>query len=209
MQYFEGGNKLGILKRRNGLRVEGDQFVCRLLAARGRSLWHRVTAKQGRILGVGDETMLFHWEESTTTKTALFRRNPMDAWGFGPQALSFVGYDARTSCPPHFAPGDPKTLARDATDFCHGLLCQDSLVVKAKERNEWSERAHCNLSECSFRHTDYSRLLQTTADDELPISALHRLLPESAQCNTIQLPNQTHGILVVLVPIRAQLCCSM
>ena len=97
------------------------------LAARGSSLWRRVTAKQGRILGVGDETMLFHWEESTTTKTAAGRRNDHflnqgGAWGFGPQALSFVGYDAKTSCPPHFAPGDPKTLARDATDCCHGLL---------------------------------------------------------------------------------------
>ena len=28
-----------------------------------------------------DETMLFHWEESATTKTAPFRRNPLGAGG--------------------------------------------------------------------------------------------------------------------------------
>ncbi len=37
--------------------------------------------------------MLFHWEESATTKTAPFRRNPKGAGGFGPQALSLVGHD--------------------------------------------------------------------------------------------------------------------
>ncbi len=46
------------------------------LAARGGSLEGRVTAKRGRVLGGDDETMLFHWEESATTKTAPFRRNP-------------------------------------------------------------------------------------------------------------------------------------
>ena len=74
--------------------------------------------------------MLFHCEEPTTTKTAAGRRNDHflnqgGAWGFGPKALSFVGYDGKTSCPPHFAPGDPKTLARDATDLCHGLLADE------------------------------------------------------------------------------------
>ena len=28
-----------------------------------------------------DETMLIHWEESATTKTAPFRRNPLGAGG--------------------------------------------------------------------------------------------------------------------------------
>ena len=37
--------------------------------------------------------MLIHWEESATTKTAPFRRNPEGAGGFGPQALSLVGHD--------------------------------------------------------------------------------------------------------------------
>ena len=37
--------------------------------------------------------MLIHWEESATTKTAPFRRNPKGAGGFGPQALSIVGHD--------------------------------------------------------------------------------------------------------------------
>ncbi len=63
------------------------------LAARGRTLQGRVTAKRGRILGGEDETMLIHWEESATTKTAPFRRNPKGAGGVGPQALSLVGHD--------------------------------------------------------------------------------------------------------------------
>ena len=37
--------------------------------------------------------MLIYWEESATTKTAPFRRNPTGAGGFGPQALSLVGHD--------------------------------------------------------------------------------------------------------------------
>ena len=48
--------------------------------------------------------MLFHCEESATTKTASFRRNPSGARGFGPRALSFVGHDEIASCPPHSAP---------------------------------------------------------------------------------------------------------
>ena len=77
---------------------------CDAVAACGRTLWGRVTAKRHRILGDEDETMLFHCEESTTTKTVPFRRNPPGAWGFGPRALSFVGYDETASCPPLFAP---------------------------------------------------------------------------------------------------------
>ena len=60
-----------------------------LLSARGRSPEGRVTAKRGRIPGVtnvttqrrDDETMRIHWEESATTKTAPFRRNPLGAGG--------------------------------------------------------------------------------------------------------------------------------
>ena len=81
-----------------------------------------------------DETMLIHWEESATTKTAPFRRNPLGAGGVGPQALSGIfkpGHDVKT------APAasvidlggrsslracDPKTPARGPRDFCHGLL---------------------------------------------------------------------------------------
>ena len=48
--------------------------------------------------------MLFHCEESATTKTASFRRNPSGARGFGPRALSFVGHDEIASLPPLFAP---------------------------------------------------------------------------------------------------------
>jgi hypothetical protein len=48
--------------------------------------------------------MLLHCEESTTTKTAPFRRNPLGAPGFGPRALSLVGHDEIASLHPHFAP---------------------------------------------------------------------------------------------------------
>ena len=57
----------------------------------------RVTVKRHRILERDDETMLIHWEESMTTKTVPFHRNPSGAWVFGPQALSFVGHDDKAS----------------------------------------------------------------------------------------------------------------
>ncbi len=66
--------------------------------------------------------MLFHWEESATTKTAPFRRNPSGAGGFGPQALSFVGHDEKTSFHSSLRACNPKTPARGPRDFCHGLL---------------------------------------------------------------------------------------
>ena len=103
------------------------------LATRGRSLEGRVTAKRGWILGDDDETMLIHWEESATTKTAPFRRNPLGSGGFGPQALSLVGHDVKTA--PAASVSDlgartslrarnPTTPARGPRDFCHGLLTQ-------------------------------------------------------------------------------------
>ena len=64
--------------------------------------------------------MLFHCEESSTTKTASFRRNPPGARGFGQQALSFVGYDDKHRALLSFAPGNPKTLARDPTGSATG-----------------------------------------------------------------------------------------
>ena len=141
------------------------------LAARGRSPEGRVTAKRGRILG-GDEggdeaptrsrdeaptrsrdeaptrsreeeTMLFHWEESATTKTAPFRRNPLGAGGpptyqteaaGAPQALSGIGkagHDEKTApvasvsnlgARSSLCACNPKTPARGPRDFCHGLL---------------------------------------------------------------------------------------
>ncbi len=92
------------------------------LAARGKSLAGRVTAKRGRILGDDDVAMLIHCEESTTTKTAPFRRNPLGARGFGPQALSFVGHDEKTSFLSLLRTCNPKTPTRGPRDFCHGLL---------------------------------------------------------------------------------------
>ena len=106
-------------------------LLLRTLAARGRSLEGRVTAKRGWILGDDDETMLIHWEESATTKTAPFRRNPLGAGGpptfqteaaGAPQALSFVGHDVKTSLRSSLRACNPKTPARDPRDFCHGLL---------------------------------------------------------------------------------------
>ena len=84
--------------------------ILRALAACGRSLKGRVTAKRGRILGGDDAAMLIHWKESATTKTAPFRRNPSGAGGFGPQALSLVGRDEKTSPAPHFAPATRRPL---------------------------------------------------------------------------------------------------
>ena len=90
-----------------------------------------------------DETMLFHWEESATTKTAPFRRNPLGAGGpptfqteaaGAPQALSGIvkaGHDEKTA--PAASVSNlggrsslrachPKTPARGPRDFRHGLL---------------------------------------------------------------------------------------
>ncbi len=57
--------------------------------------------------------MLTHWEESATTKTAPFHRNPLGAGGFGPQALSLVGHDGKTSFRSSLRACNPKTPARD------------------------------------------------------------------------------------------------
>ena len=92
------------------------------LAACGGTLRGRVTAKRRRILGGEDETMRFHCEESTTTKTASFRRNPSGARGFGPRALSFVGYDEVASLPPHFAPATRRPVRATPAGFHHRLL---------------------------------------------------------------------------------------
>ena len=78
-----------------------------------------------------DAAMLIHCEESATTKTAPFRRNPLGAGGFGPQALSLVGRDDKTA--PAASVSNlgarsslracyPKTPARGPRDPCHGLL---------------------------------------------------------------------------------------
>ncbi len=78
-----------------------------------------------------DETMRIHWEESATTKTAPFRRNPLGAGGFGPQALSLVGHDEKTApaasvsnlgARSSLRACNPKTPARGPRGFCHGLL---------------------------------------------------------------------------------------
>ena len=109
------------------------------LAVRGRSLESCVAAKRGRIPGGNnvttqrrdDATMRIHWEESATTKAAPFRRNPLGAGGFRPQALSLVGHDGKTApaasvtnlgARSSLRACDPKTPARGPRDFCHGLL---------------------------------------------------------------------------------------
>ena len=69
-----------------------------------------------------DVAMLIHCEESATTKTAPFRRNPLGVGGFGPQALSLVGHDEKTSFRSSLRACNPKTPARGPRDFCHGLL---------------------------------------------------------------------------------------
>ena len=87
--------------------------------------------------------MLFHWEESATTKTAPFRRNPSGAGGpptfqteaaGAPQALSGIGkagHDEKTApaasvsnlgAHSSLRACNPKTPARGPRDFCHGLL---------------------------------------------------------------------------------------
>ena len=68
--------------------------------------------------------MLIHCEESATTKTAPFRRNPLGAGGVGPQALSLVGHDEKTSFRSPLRDCNPKTPARGPRDFCHGLLAR-------------------------------------------------------------------------------------
>ncbi len=87
--------------------------------------------------------MLFHWEESATTKTAPFRRNPLGAGGpptyqteaaGAPQALSGIdkaGHDGKTApaasvsnlgAPSSLRACNLKTPARGSRDSRHGLL---------------------------------------------------------------------------------------
>ena len=89
------------------------------------------------------ETMRIHGEESATTKTAPFRRNPSGAGGpptyqteaaGAPQALSGIGKDGHNEKTAPAASvsnlgahsslraANPKTPARGPRDFCHGLL---------------------------------------------------------------------------------------
>ena len=100
-----------------------------------------------------DETMRIHWEESATTKTAPFRRNPSGAGGpptyqteaaGAPQALSGIGkagHDEKTApaasvsnlgAHSSLRAANPKTSARGPRDFCHGLLRGSAT------RNRWS-----------------------------------------------------------------------
>ena len=73
--------------------------------------------------------MLIHWEEPATTKTAPFRRNPLGAGGFGPQVLSLVGHDEKTSLHSSLRACNPKTPARGPRYFYHGLLARSTHVV--------------------------------------------------------------------------------
>ena len=96
--------------------------------------------------------MLFHCEESATTKTAPFRRNPLGAGGpptyqteaaGAPQALSGIvktGHDEKTALAAsvsnlgaHSSLRDcnPQTPARGPRDFCHGLLGRRAKVPQA------------------------------------------------------------------------------
>ena len=87
--------------------------------------------------------MRIHWEESATTKTAPFRRNPLGAGGpptyqteaaGAPQPVSGIGkagHDEKTApaasvsnlgARSSLRACNPKTPARGPRDFCHGLL---------------------------------------------------------------------------------------
>ncbi len=100
-----------------------------------------------------DATMRIHWEESATTKTAPFRRNPSGAGGpptfqteaaGAQQALSGIGkagHDEKTApaasvsnlgAHSSLRACNPKTPARGPRDFCHGLLRGSAT------RNRWS-----------------------------------------------------------------------
>ncbi len=80
--------------------------------------------------------MRIHWEESATTKTAPFRRNPLGAGGAptyqteaagAPQAVSGIGkagHGEKTSLRSLLRACNPKTPARGPRDFCHGLLAR-------------------------------------------------------------------------------------
>jgi hypothetical protein len=99
------------------------------VAVRGRSFAGHVTVKWGWILGGDDEIMILHWEESATTKTAQFGRNPLNSNGFGPQALSLVGHDGKTSFRSSLRACNLKTPARGPRDFCHGLLVRSVRIA--------------------------------------------------------------------------------
>ena len=99
----------------------------------------RVVANRGWILGDDDATMLIHWKESATTKTAPFRRNPLGAWAVGLQALSGIakaGHDVKTAPAASVSnlggrsslrACNPKAPARGPRDFCHGRLGSEML----------------------------------------------------------------------------------
>ena len=99
---------------------------------------HNVTTQR-----LDDVAMLIHCEESATTKTAPFRRNPLGAGGpptyqteaaGAPQALSGIvntGHDVKTApaasvsnlgARSSLRACNPKTPTRGPRDFCHGLL---------------------------------------------------------------------------------------
>ncbi len=94
--------------------------------------------------------MRIHWEESATTKTAPFRRNPSGAGGpptyqteaaGAPQALSGIGkagLDEKTApaasvsnlgARSSLRARNPKTPARGPRDFCHGLLARPEVLL--------------------------------------------------------------------------------
>ena len=98
--------------------------------------------------------MRIHWEESATTKTAPFRRNPLGAGGpptyqteaaGAPQALSGIGkagHDEKTApaasvsnlgAHSSLRAANPKTPARGPRDFSHGLL---DFELSAKSRQK-------------------------------------------------------------------------
>ena len=92
-------------------------------------------------------------------------RHPKGAGVFGPQALSFVGYEDYASFHSSFRACDPNTPARDPTDFHHGLLTR----LKPSPR----------LKQSSFQHED-------TKERSMDISPLR--VPPCASCLRVEMP---------------------
>ena len=72
-----------------------------------------------------------------TTKTVPFNRNPLGAWAFGPQALSLVGHDGKTSLRSSLRACNAKTPARGTETSATGCESLADLLATVAAVLPW------------------------------------------------------------------------